>query len=93
LYFGVIHTKRNLKRYTVLVVKLTLMAVLYGTGHRAAHKTTQFSLSRQAPLPSESEFSLWDIIALLEVLREKVVAGQFITVLVESELHGTLTTP
>jgi hypothetical protein len=29
---------------------------------------------------------------MLEVSREKVVVGQFILVLVESELHGRLTT-
>lgn len=73
--------------------KLTLIFVLYGTGHGAVHKATQFSLSRQSPLPSEPEFSLWPLIALLQVSREKVVAGQLILVLVESELHGRLTKP
>jgi hypothetical protein len=38
-------------------------------------------------------FHCGTLIALLEVSREKVFAGQFILVLVESELHGRLTTP
>jgi hypothetical protein len=37
-------------------------------------------------------FHYGKLIALLEVSTEKVVAGQFILVLVESELYGRLTT-
>jgi hypothetical protein len=94
LYFDVINTKHNLKRicafsryahsndcFVQVVQDFTIFTLPAGT---SALMTGTRLLS--------PHFHCGKLIALLEVSTEKVAAGQFILMLVESEVYGRLTT-